>query len=335
MKSHLIIKSTKDMTPEEWLGYRKRGLGASDIGTVLGLNEYKSSAELFYEKVNPQVEMKIESIAAFMGKEQEDFVANLWQHWEGSQESVIANFRAKKIIRRCQRVRAYIHNPKYTHLFVSLDRKINKNAEGKEGALEIKTIAGHVSQKWESGVPPQYIMQMITQIMVCEFDYGELAIFKDGRYLDVLPFEFMANIADTIIERTTEFWNKVERGRQLVNMMYEGRRSFNHKMVHDAEAEMQAIEPEPDGSEAYERFMKEKYRKTIAEIGLIAGTDEDYELGKKYLDVSERMKQLENEQRFYKSQLMRRIANQRKIDFGKRGYISWAGEPRRFKVAIK
>ena len=38
------------MTREDWLEERKKGIGGSDAATILGLNPYKTTIELWEEK---------------------------------------------------------------------------------------------------------------------------------------------------------------------------------------------------------------------------------------------------------------------------------------------
>ena len=75
--SNLIYTSTAEMTPEQWLGFRKCGLGASEVGAVMGLSQYKSNVELFYDKIGQGLGFSVENIAMFMGTELEQFIANL------------------------------------------------------------------------------------------------------------------------------------------------------------------------------------------------------------------------------------------------------------------
>ena len=37
MNRNLIITPTSNMTDAEWLRFRKRGIGASEVGAILGL----------------------------------------------------------------------------------------------------------------------------------------------------------------------------------------------------------------------------------------------------------------------------------------------------------
>lgn len=361
MKAKLQLFPTKGMTQEDWLRFRKRGVGASDVGTILGLNPYKCSAQLFWEKVSDDIGLTVENMAMFLGKEQEDFIANLWQYWEDDEQQMMTNYRAGRIVRRCQRVNAYVINPDFPWLFVSLDRKINKGAKtivsaipqahggaiargmnvtetgGTEGALELKTIAGYEADKWEAGIPPSHVVQVQTQLLVCEFLFGELAVLKDGRTLDVIPFEFSPGITETIITRTKEFWDRVEKGRILATRRFEAERNYNYKAVEQLEAELSSIEPPPDGSDAFAKYLKERYR--IAEPGEQSGTDEHFTWALNDQDAAEKIKRLEQARTLAQNQLKNVLrAGADKLTFGPRGYISWktdAKGSRRFLNKIK
>ena len=45
-----IIADTEKMPHDEWLTFRKRGIGGSDASVVCGINRYKSPVELWMEK---------------------------------------------------------------------------------------------------------------------------------------------------------------------------------------------------------------------------------------------------------------------------------------------
>ena len=74
MNSKLILTSTLGMSREQWLAFRKRGVGGSDVPTIMGMNPYKAEIELWYEKLSLIPELTIENIAMFGGKRGEDLV---------------------------------------------------------------------------------------------------------------------------------------------------------------------------------------------------------------------------------------------------------------------
>jgi putative phage-type endonuclease len=321
MNRNLEFIDTRNMSFEDWLRYRKSGVGASETGAILGLSDYKSVLELFYEKIAEGIGYNVENIHTFMGKELEDKIAELWQYWDGSEESMIENRRADRIIRRCQRVRAYVRNPKYPWLFVSLDRKINKHAGKPEGALEIKTIMGYEAKKWEAEIPPYHVVQVQTQLLVCEFAYGELAILKDGRRFDVVPLEARKKIFNAIIEKTYDFWQRVEKARGIVNQQFEARRNFNQRAVNELAAQLVELEPPPDNSEAYADFLKKQFN--VIKEGAIQGTLTDLEEAKKHAKFSQQIKQLNDKRRLHENRLKSAMRDGEKLDFGASGYVSW------------
>lgn len=323
MKQHLLLTPTTDMSNEDWLRYRKRGIGASEVGTVMGLNPYKSSIELFYEKIGEDLGFTVENIAMFMGKEQEPFMAKLWQHWEGDEESMIRNFRAGKIIRRCQRVNAYVNNPRFPWLFVSLDRKANRTADRDEGALELKTIEAWEAEKWENEIPPSYAVQVQTQILVCEFLWGELFTMKNGRHLECLPFDVHKELQDKILTVTKEFWDKVEKGRQILTRLNHAKTiDYNMRLAEELTGELQAIEPPPDGSDAYSAFLKKKYN--IAEPGERAGTLDELSWAQLHRGEKQQIKEIEEGARLYEQLIKNEMRSDwTKLDFGPNGYVSW------------
>lgn len=337
MKSSLIFNSTNEMSNTDWLSFRTRGIGASEAGAIMGLNPWKSSIELFYEKIGEGIVYKIENMAMFMGKEQESFVAKMWQYWDGSQEGLIANYRANKIIRKCQRVNAYVSNPAYPWLFVSLDRKINKTLTKPEGSLEIKTISGYEADKWDVGIPPSHVIQLQTQLLVCEFVWGELATLRDGRTFDSIEFENHKSIQEGIIEHTHDFWKRVVEARSLVTKRFEAQRNFNLRAVEDLTGQLQQLEPPPDNSEAYAKFLKEKYN--IADPGERMGTIEQLEHAQKLKRSQAAIKELQENARIHENVLKNALREGAdKLDFKADGYVSWKTDvngSRRFLNKVK
>ncbi len=47
-----IVTSTENLFCEDWLDFRKKGIGGSDASVVCGINRYKSQVELWMEKTN-------------------------------------------------------------------------------------------------------------------------------------------------------------------------------------------------------------------------------------------------------------------------------------------
>lgn len=323
MKSKIELIPTGQMSREEWLSYRHTGIGASEVGAILGLDDYTSSLELYYYKIGEVAKFDTESMASFMGREQEDLIAKLWQYWDGDEQSMIMNFRQGKIVRKCQRVNAYARNPDYPWLYVSLDRKINKTATKGEGALELKTLGTYEADKWEAGLPPKYITQVQTQIAVCEFDWGEMAVLQDGRRMEVYPFDISTNIVQHVITRTKDFWDRVVQGRKYVNEKYICLTQYNQKRADELTHEIDMLAPEPDGTLAYADYLKERFNRPASAER--AGTPLELEYAQEQRRWANELKEVDEKKTLFENRLKMAMGDDvQLLDFEKQGRVYWS-----------
>jgi len=320
MRNDLIKVPTPGMTKEDWLRFRLNGIGASEIATISGLNKYKSSHQLFYEKVEQNIE-EFENVAMFMGKYEEDSISDLWQYFENDMVTMIQNYNAKRIIRRCRRINAYLINPEYPWLFASLDRIINKGNNEKEGVLELKTISGYASDIWIGGIPPQYLIQLQQQLLISDLDYGELCMKKDGRYIEIYSFERNQDIINNIIEVSKRFWDNVLEARKL--------------LAQDLPFEHLEPNPETENIEAYEAFMNEKY---LAKAIKAEPTEQILAHALNYLKCNADIKEINKQKDYYAVMIKDHMREAELIDFGSQGKITWKSDKngkRALRVAME
>ena len=323
MKSNLIITTTDGMTHKDWLHFRTRGLGASDIGAVLGFSDYCSPMQKFDEKISLIPKPKFENLSMFLGKRAENLNAEMWEFWDGSVEGMMKNFYSGTKVRRCRRINAYIQNPKYDWLFVSLDRIINKHSNVGEGALELKNLSSYEAEKWENGIPTTHLLQVQTQCLVAGFEYGELAIKQDDRNYNVYPFERNHAICEQIIDQTHDFWHgKVVPARKLQTQIFHAKQNFNLKLVEDLEGQLQQLEPEPTGDDSVSDFLSEKYKKALPISR--EGTPEQLQWAKEHVKAKEAFKQIEFRKNELENRLKVSMKNVEVLNFGKDGKVSWA-----------
>jgi putative phage-type endonuclease len=249
-----IIQINKDKSYDEWLQFRSRGLGASEIGTLMGVNSWKSPAELYYQKIG-LIPQKVEpNIPMFMGTILEKTVAEIFEYWDGDDESMLRNYESQTKVRTLYEPVGYVVNPEYPHLFFSPDRLQIKtknlrirdgriNLENVEAIIEIKTISGWSSKQWEGGIPPSYYLQLQTYLMGLALDTGYLVSLEDGRNLKVHKFERDQEMIDMIGNVSRDFWTRVEAGRLALELG----------------EDYEQFAPPPDGTEAYSEFLNKKY----------------------------------------------------------------------------
>lgn len=336
MKKTLIRYSTLDMPTgsEKWLQFRRNGVGGSEVGVVLGLSPYKSSVELFYEKLFP-IKDTAENEAMHWGNALEELIADRWQYWDGDAAGMIKNFAEGKVHRKCSRMNCYIVNPDYPWLFSSLDRVIHKHNNDTRGILEIKTISGFVTRQWEHEIPPSHVVQLQDYLLVTELPYGELALLKDGRYMSVVPFVRNETICNKIVTKTKEFWDRVLAGRQILESLPQQAFSIDEVQDPAALGELHKLEPPADSSEAYEQFLNTRYKgKPIT----MPGAQEHLEAAERYSEYGKEVKVWEEKQRTESNYLKTVMGEAEVIDLGSRGKVVWRNDKkgiRRFNVNLR
>jgi len=289
-----------------WLNYRLNGEGGSEISAILGLNPYFSSHKLFYQKLQ-EVDYDPENVHMYFGKKHEEMIADEWQYHDPASpdfETRMNNYYSGSVVRKCRRVNAYIINPDYPHLFASVDRLINKGDNEAEGILECKTISTYAAKAWDAGIPPWHVAQLQFYLLVCDLQYGELAILKDGKYFEVIPFERSEQFIKLIKESSLDFWDRVTRARIL-------------KQQGKGYAQ---LEPEIDNQEAYKVFLSERYK---AEPKTIKAEMHYYNLGIKHNEINEQIKTLKSEQEMVDNHIKEYMKESDTMDFGASGKITF------------
>ena len=49
--SPLVLVDTEDLTREEWLDWRRRGIGGSDVSAIIGISPFRTARDIYYDKV--------------------------------------------------------------------------------------------------------------------------------------------------------------------------------------------------------------------------------------------------------------------------------------------
>lgn len=331
MRKDLIYISTVGMSYQDWLEYRTTGIGASELGCVMGLDAYKTPAELFNEKIGREVRPTIENMAMFHGKEMEPYVADLWQYWDGDEMSIIKNKTAGKKVRRMRKINAYVRNPDYPWIFVSIDRVINKTDKRGEGALEIKTTSNYNVKKWEGEINPAHIIQNQTQIGVADLEYGEIAALIDGRKFEVYPFEPEKNIFEAIVETSFDFWERVLKGRKLVGAHYEAVNNFNIREAEQIQLEIDRLEPPASNSDTYLDFLSAKYKKDDPDK-IIDGDSTSLLMAQQHKLIQGKIDDLQKDKNLVESHIKNIMKDAVELNFRDMGKVTWRANSKGSRV---
>lgn len=177
-------------TETEWHELRSKGLGGSDIGTMLGLNPYKTKYQLWLEKTGQvQPEDISDKLHIQIGNELEDLVARIFEQETGL---------------KVQRDNKTHYHPKYPFLLANIDRKI----VGERALLECKTTSTFSKKQWEDDeVPASYLMQVHHYLNVLDYDYAYIAVIIGNSDFVYKKIERDEELITNYTNMAIDFWN--------------------------------------------------------------------------------------------------------------------------------
>lgn len=183
-----LNEDAKKHSMKKWLEDRRKGIGGSDVATILGLNQYKSAYQLWLEKTG-QVELKdTESEPAYWGNVLEEVVAKEFQERTG-----------KKVRRRNQVFEHSLH----PFLRANIDREVVRE----NAILECKTANQFLAKEWEGDeVPLSYLCQVQHYMNVLNKDYCYIAVLIGGQKFIWKRVERDQELIDVLTEQLVNFW---------------------------------------------------------------------------------------------------------------------------------
>jgi len=189
------------MTHEEnrvaWLAERKKWIGASDAGTILGLNPHESPMSLYLRK-RGEIEEKSETLAMWLGHEMEPIIAKRYEMETGRRLHDPGDF-------------AILHHPKHEWLCATRDR--TAFIETEHGPVELKAPGERMAGGWsESDSPLCYQVQLQIQMACMGAKVGEIAAIVGNDKFYCVRYERNDTFLEAIIPALHEFWQCVQDG---------------------------------------------------------------------------------------------------------------------------
>lgn len=100
-----VLVDTADLSREDWLDYRRLGIGGSDAAAIMGLSPFATIRDLYFDKigVTPVIEEEEENwVAKEVGHRLEDLVAMIFAKKTGLEVFPVRKmFRHPAIFRLC------------------------------------------------------------------------------------------------------------------------------------------------------------------------------------------------------------------------------------------
>ena len=199
-----MITKIKTTNHEEWLEERKKSLGGSDVGAVLGMNAYSSPYTVWAEKTG--------KLPAFEGNE--------WTRLGNDLEGYVAERFCEVSGLKVAKDNSTWRNDKYPHLHANIDRRV----VGAKAGVECKLTSELNAKKYVNGeFPDRFYAQCVTYLAVTEYERWYLVVLIYGKGIRIYQMTRIENDAvpewceasvyvddneiEALTKATGDFWN--------------------------------------------------------------------------------------------------------------------------------
>lgn len=192
--SAVIVASTENMSYEEWLTYRKKGIGGSDASIVCGINRYKSPIELWMEKTD-QLPYQEAGEAAY---------------WGTRLEALVRTEFTKRTDMEVNLVPYLLQSEEYPFMQANLDG-ICEHPDYGTCIFEAKTASAYKYEEWEEdSLPDAYLLQIQHYMAVTGYRGAYIAVLIGGNTFRWKFVERDEELISMLIQLESDFWNHVE-----------------------------------------------------------------------------------------------------------------------------
>lgn len=183
-----VFADTRDMSRDEWLGMRRKGIGGSDASAIMGVNPYSSPLSVYLDKIG-KGKGEEENEAMREGRDLEDYVAKRFTEETGL---------------KVKRLNKMLQHPEYPWMLANIDRDIG----GVDAGLECKTTSPYSKFKFDEGeINPHYYWQCMHYMAVTGAAKWYVAVLVLGKAFWVFEVNRDEAVIQSLIEAESEFWN--------------------------------------------------------------------------------------------------------------------------------
>jgi len=173
---------------------RAEGIGASEVGAVLGLDRYRTPFDIWYAKTHPSDQPQIQSAAMARGHRLEPVVADMYAELHAGVMLTMGDT---------------IQHPDAAWALATPDRYVLTPNQA-NGLLEIKTKRWRTAQEWgESGtqdVPLIVVAQCQWQMFVVNRPWCDVAMLVDGEEYREYHLERDDESIAAMVDEVAKFW---------------------------------------------------------------------------------------------------------------------------------
>ena len=188
-----ILVETEGLSHEEWLRWRKKGIGGSDVSAILGINKWTSAIELWLDKTN---------------QKNDPVEVNEAMEWGTILEPIIRDHFAAVTGKTVMEVKAMLQHPDHPFMIADVDG-VTTDDNGDPAILEIKTASEYKRDEWLEGVPTYYQTQVQHYLCVTGVSKAYVAVLIGGNTFRVYEVDADPEIQQMLIAVEKNFWNMV------------------------------------------------------------------------------------------------------------------------------
>ena len=195
-----VLVDTADLSRDEWLDYRRKGVGGSDAAAVLGVSPFLTARDLYYDKLNIATPEDEDSnwVQKEIGHLLEDLVAEIFHRKTG-----FPVYQVKKMF----------YHPEHPYMLADVDYFVTLS-DGRTAILEIKTTNYNAKDKWwrdgEETVPVNYEIQGRHYMCVMNIDTVYFCCLYGNNDEEVIirRIDRDKSYEDELIALEGDFWNE-------------------------------------------------------------------------------------------------------------------------------
>ncbi|MDH5858552.1 YqaJ viral recombinase family protein [Lampropedia aestuarii] len=198
----LRLVKTNDLSREEWLTVRMKGIGSSDAAAAVGLNPYCSQLELWMVKTSRQ---------HLLPQDDPNDEASP-MYWGTLLEPIVAAHYTKRTGNKVRRVNAVLQHPDQPWMLANIDREVVGCDDVQ--ILECKTAGLNGARLWKDGVPEYIQLQVMHQLAVTGKQAADVAVLICGQELQVHRIERNEAMIAQLMALEQQFWEMVTSDQQ-------------------------------------------------------------------------------------------------------------------------
>jgi putative phage-type endonuclease len=180
------------MPYEDWLDFRKRGIGGSDASVVCGINKYKSPVELWLDKTG-QLPYSEAGEAAYWGTQLEALVRAEFTKRTGIEVTTVNQL---------------LQSEEHPFMLANLDGICTHPIHG-DCIFEAKTASAYKASEWDDKIPDEYMLQIQHYMAVTDYAGCYIAVLIGGNTFKWKFVERDEELIAMLIELEGDFWQHV------------------------------------------------------------------------------------------------------------------------------